>query len=269
MQSSCLATLQHSSPVHPAARSLLLRLVSLAGFAALALTVCAARSAKGTTAATLVEAADYMPCGNDCTGFASPVSAVCLHLGDEAIIAEAENYLHNRRTSWIEDLVGKQVRIRYSKRSLWIVPSDRAAAKLHRGSGFEGFKDPGCTREVHKPILAEAYAAKRPSSIPADAFALAGSGRGEYPALFLWFQCNLDADGRTITCRRWYRDGVADSTDWFCANTAEGAKVGTKFPIDPLLSQASRLVSTSGALLQHDNRSRTNGKLDFPNEACR
>ena len=258
MQSSCPV------PFQP------LRLLSLAAFAALALTVsAAAKSGKATTTATLVEAADYMPCGTDCTAFASPLSAVCLHVGDEAIIAEGENYLHDRRTSWIEDLVGKQIRVRYTKRSLWIVPPDREAAKLHRGSGFEGFKDPGCTREVHKPILAEAYAAKRPSSVPRDAFALAGSGRGEFPARFLWFQCNLDADGRTITCRRWYRDGVTDSTDWFCANTAEGIKVGTKFPIDPLLSQASRLVSTSGALLQHDNRSRTNGNLDFPNEACR
>jgi hypothetical protein len=185
------------------------------------------------------------------------------------MVAEGENYLHDRRTSWIEDLVGKQVRVRYTKRSLWIVPADRSGAKLHRGSGYEGFKDPGCTREVHKPILAEAYASKRPSRVPADAFALPGSGRGEYPALFLWFQCNLDADGRTIACRRWYRDGSADATDWFCASTAEGAKVGSKFPIDPLLSQASRLVSTTGAVLQHDDRSRTNGRLDFPNEACR
>lgn len=228
-----------------------------------------AKRSKPGGMATLVEAADYMPCGTNCTTFASPVSAVCVQVDGQSIVAEAENYLHDRRTAWIGDLVGKQVRVRYTKRALWIVPTDESTAKLHRGSAYEGFKDPACVRAVHEPILAEAYANKRPGGVPADAFALAGSGRDELPAVYLWFECNLDADGRTITCKRWYRDGVADATDWFCAATSEGVKVGTKFPIDPLLSQASRLVSTSGALLQHDDRSRTNGKLDFPNEACR
>jgi len=246
------------------------RVLTVVAFLVLGLTICAhARRTKPGATATLVEAADYMPCGADCTTFASPVSAVCVQVDGQSIVAEGENYLHDRRTAWIGDLVGKQVRVRYTRRSLWILPADEASAKLHRGSAYEGFKDPGCVREVHKPIQDEAYAHKRPAGVPGDAFALAGSGRGELPAVYLWFECNLDADGRTITCKRWYRDGVPDATDWFCAATSEGVKVGTKFPIDPLLSQASRLVSTSGALLQHDDRSRTNGKLNFPNEACR
>lgn len=248
------------------------RLVRMAVIALMALgaSVCAhARRARPGGIATLVEAADYMPCGNACTTFASPVTAVCVAVDGQVLVAEAENYLHDRRTAWIGDLVGKPVRVRFTRRSLWLLPADQAAAKLHRGSEFEGFKDPGCIREVHKPIQAVAYAHKRPASVPADAFALAGSGRGEYPALYLWFECNLQADGRTIACKRWYRDGVVDSTDWFCAATADGAQVGKKFAIDPELSQASRLVSVSGAVLQHDDRSRTNGKLDFPNEACR
>jgi hypothetical protein len=34
-------------------------------------------------------------------------------------------------------------------------------------------------------------------------------------------------------------------------------------------SQAGRLVLTNGGVLQHDNRARTNDKLDRPSEGCR
>jgi hypothetical protein len=49
----------------------------------------------------------------------------------------------------------------------------------------------------------------------------------------------------------------------------DGTQVGPNFAIDPLQSQAGRLVLTSGAALQFDSRARTNDKLDRPSESCR
>jgi hypothetical protein len=49
----------------------------------------------------------------------------------------------------------------------------------------------------------------------------------------------------------------------------DGAPVGADFALDPLLSQAGRLVLKSGAVLRHDGRARTNDQLDRPGEACR
>jgi hypothetical protein len=45
--------------------------------------------------------------------------------------------------------------------------------------------------------------------------------------------------------------------------------VAAEFEIDPLLSQAGRLVLKSGAVVQQDHRGRTNDVLDRPGETCR
>jgi len=240
-----------------------------------------ARPAKRFETATLVETAKYIPCSDQCSALTSPAGAFCFRLsdqgGDEVLVGEGKSYLHGDKFSSLEELAGKQVLIRFSQRSLWIKPPDRATVKLRRGSLFEQFKDSGCVREVHKPILAEAYSSKRSAKIPDGAIAIAGSGKGDFQPLFLWFQCAIESDaaphGETIACRRWYENGDSDGTDWYCAQTADGAPVAADLAassaIDPLLSQAGRLVLKSGAVLRHDNRARTNDKLDRPGEACR
>jgi hypothetical protein len=169
----------------------------------------------------------------------------------------------------MEDLAGSQVTIRLSRRSIWVRPPDGPTVKIARGSEFEGFKDNGCVAEVHRPILAQAHGYKRPAKIPAGAVAIAGSGKGDYRPLFLWFECAMEPDASSIACRRWYKDGESAGADWFCARTVDGAPVGADFAFDPSLSHSERVVLKSGAVLQHDNRGRTNGVLDRPAEACR
>ncbi len=242
-------------------------LLALAAFAALSLPICAsAEKAKGYAAATLVEAANYLPCGDGCSALTDPASAFCFRQGDQILVGEGRSYLHEGKYSSMEELAGEQLQIRFSGRSIWIRTPDRPTVKIRRGSRFENFKDVGCIREVHRPILAIADASKRPAKVPAEAFALPGSGKSD---LFLWYQCALEPDKTVIACRRWYRNGDAYGKDWYCAQTMDGAPVGAVATLDPLLSQEGRLVLKAGAVLRHDNRARTNDILDRPNEACR
>ena len=244
--------------------------ILLAVLVSMSSAVCAsARTAKGFETATLVETEAYIPCAGGCSLGLEPARAFCFRLGDKFLVGEGKSYLHGNKFSGVEDLPGKQVSIRFTRRSIWIRPPDRPTVKIKRGSLFEGFRDGGCVRQVHEPILGHANSSRRPAKIPADAVAIAGSGRGDFQPLFLWFQCAMDSDAATIACRRWYGNGDFDGTDWYCARTADGAAVAADFAIDPLLSQAGRLVLKSGAVLQHDNRGRSNDKLDRPSEACR
>jgi hypothetical protein len=226
------------------------------------------QTAKGYQAGTMVEAAQYIPCGDSCSALADAASAFCFRVGDQFLVGDGESYLHEGKFSGMEELAGSQFQVRFNRRSLWIKQPDGSVKKLRRGSQYENFKDAGCVREVHRPIVAAANAHRRPAGVPADAMALAGSGRGELPTLFLWYECGLDSDKATIACRRWYRNGDADSHDWYCARTMDGAAIGAEFALDPLLSQSGRLVLTSGAVLQKDHRGRTNGQLDRLGEAC-
>jgi hypothetical protein len=228
-----------------------------------------ARSANGFQTATLVETAKYIPCALGCSLAASPASAFCLRVGSEVLVGEGRSYLHENKFTGMEDWTGKQVSLRFNRRTLWIKPPDRSTVKIRRGSLFEGFKDAGCAREVHTPILAKASRTKRPAGIPPDAFALAGSGKGDYQPQFLWFQCAMDSGAATISCRRWVKNGGSYGTEWYCAQTVDGAPVAADFDFDPLLSRSERLVLKSGAVLQRDNRARTNDQLDRPTEACR
>ena len=228
-----------------------------------------ARSAKGYAAATLVETETYLPCVSGCFPAVEPARAFCFHLGDGALVGDGQSYFHEGKVNGMEDFAGSQVTIRLSRRSIWVKPPDGPTVKIARGSPFEGFKDNGCIGEVHKPILARAHGYRRPAKISADAVAIAGSGKGDYRPLFLWFECAMEPEARSITCRRWYKDGEGAGADWFCARTLDGAPVGADFAIDPLLSHSERVTLKSGAVLQHDNRGRTNGVLDRPAEACR
>jgi hypothetical protein len=244
-----------------------LLLIAFTACAGLSLTRCAsAKEAKGFAPATLVEAADYLPCANGCSALVDPASAFCFRLGDQVLVGEGRSYLHQSKFSSMEELAGMRLEIRFNRRSIWIRPPDRAPLKIKRGSRFENFKDAGCIREVHRPILAVADASKRPAKVPAEAFALPGSGKGD---LFLWYQCALEPDTTVIACRRWYRNGDAYGKDWYCAQTLDGTPVGAVATLDPLLSQEGRLVLKSGAVLRRDNRARTNDMLDRPSEACR
>ena len=227
------------------------------------------RSAKGFTAATVVEVAAYMPCGVDCTAVDSPATAVCLLAGDQNLVAEGHSFLHEERFTGLDDLAGKQVLVRAKGRFVLIRTADDATVKLERGSRFLRFRNAACMRLVTGPIVAVAYRQRRPARVPADAFPLPASGRGDYPNLFLWYQCALEPDQTTVGCRRWYRNGDSYPKEFYCARTAEGDKVGSVAVLAPTLSQEGRLVLKSGGLLVHDNRARTNELLDRPGEACR
>ena len=217
----------------------------------------------------MVEAAQYIPCGDGCSALADAASAFCFRVGDQFLVGDGESYLHESKFAGLEELAGSQFQVRFNRRSLWVRQPDGSVRKLRRDSEYENFKDSGCVREVHRPIVAAANAHRRPAGVPADAMALAGSDKGELPALFLWYECGLDAGNATIACRRWYRNGDADSTDWYCARTMDGAAIGAEFALDPLLSKAGRLVLTSSKVVLQDHRARTNGQLDRPSEACR
>ena len=241
--------------------------------AAAALVSCAlcahARSDKDYETATLVEAAQYIPCQDACFALDSPASAFCFRLGDDFLVGEQKGYLHELKSASTDDLAGKEAQIKASRYFISVHLADHPSMKLTRGSLYEGFKENGCIAEVHKPILAHANATHRSTKIPDDAIAIAGSGRGDFQPLYLWFECIPDSDSATIGCGRWYTNGDSDGTDWYCARTVDGKPVGTNYAINPLLSQAGRLVLTNGGVLQHDNRARTNDKLDRPSEACR
>jgi hypothetical protein len=263
MQSSRLIRFLHFRPKSVRFLSFLVFAASVA----LSLSLSAsAREAKVFAAATLVEAADYLPCGNGCSAHAEPSSAFCFRMGDQVLVGDGRSYLHEKKFSGLEELAGKQLQIRFNRRSLWIRPSDGPTMKIERGSLFENFKDAGCISAVRKPILTAAYSQKRPAKVPAEAFALAGSGKDDP---YLWFQCDLDSHASMIACRKWYRNGDFYGKDWYCAQTVEGARVPADFELDPLLSQEGRLVLKSGAVVQQDHRGRTNDQLDRPSEACR
>jgi hypothetical protein len=263
MQSSLPIRFMHFRP--KSFRSLLFPV--FAASVALSMSLCAsARGAKGFAAATLVEAADYLPCGNGCSAHAEPASAFCFRMGDQVLVGDGRSYFREKKFSSLEELAGTQLQIRFNRRSVWIRPSDGPVMKIERGSQFENFKDAGCVTAVRRPILMVAYSHKRPAKVPAEAFALAGTGKGDP---YLWFQCDLDSHASVIACRKWYRNGDSYGKDWYCARTVEGAPVAADFELDPLLSQEGRLVLKSGAVVQQDRRGRTNDQLDRPNEACR
>jgi hypothetical protein len=243
----------------------LLALLILTGSA----TCSFARSAKPIDPATLIETETYIPCADGCSLTLEPARAFCFKVGDQFLVGEGRSYLHEGKFTSFDDLAGKQLGLRSSRRSLWIRPPDRGEVKIVRGSLFEGFKNTGCVAEVHRPILRGANASRRPQKVPADAIAIAGPDKGEFRPLYLWLQCGFDVSASTIDCREWYKSGEAAPPDWYCARTTDGTPVSVGFSLDPLLSQAGKLVLQSGAVLQHDNRGRTDGQLDRPGEACR
>ena len=244
-----------------------LPLIVFAACVALSVSLCAsAKEVKGFAPATLVEAANYLPCGDGCSALSDPASAFCFRQGDQVLVGEGKSYLHEGRFSSLDELAGKQFQVRFNGSHIWMTPPGGDTVKIERGSRFENFKDVGCIREVRRPILKAAYAHKRPGKVPAYAFALAGTGKGD---LYLWFQCDLDPDASVIACRKWYENGDFIGKDWYCSRTEDAAPVPADFEIDRLLSQAGRLVLKSGAVVPEDHRARTNDQLDRPNEACR
>jgi hypothetical protein len=188
-------------------------------------------------------------------------------MGDQVLLGEGKSYLHEQKFAGMDEMAGKEALIRVSRFWIWLRPPGGSEVRLSHGSRFEGFKDAGCVREVHKPILAVANK-KRPAQVPAAAMAIVGPDKGESPQLFLWYACGMSSDAAAIACRRWYRNGDDAGKDWYCAQTLSGAPVSADFTIDPTLSQAGRLVLTSGGVLKHDGRSRINDALERPGEAC-
>jgi hypothetical protein len=267
----------HPSPRFPAPKQTLIPEIPTAHLAILfallvvfsSTTSSWAKTAKVVDTATLVETASYIPCGDGCSLTLQPARAFCFKMGDEYLVGEGRSYLHEGKFAGFEDLAGKQLPIRLNRRFLWVKPPDHGELKIERGSLFEGFKTTGCVAEVHRPILHQANSTHRPVKVPSDAIAIAGPDRGEFRPLYLWFQCGLNAAASTLDCREWYKSGETAPPDWYCARTVNGDPVPANFALDPLLSQAGKLVLQSGAALQHDNRARTNGILDRPAETCR
>ncbi len=229
----------------------------------------AARPAKEFQTARLVEAAEYIPCADACSPFESPASAFCFRVDDEFMVGEEKSADHKLKSGGTDDLSGKEVSIRFNSHFIWVQPADGPSMKLKHGSLYEGFKESGCIAEVHKPILAHAKSSSRSVKIPNDAIVIAGSGRGDFQPLYLWFECIRDSDTNTIGCARWYGNGDSDGKEWYCSRTADGAPVGPNFAVDQMQSQSGRLVLTNGSLLQYDTRARTGDNLDRPGEACR
>ncbi|MGA2219336.1 MAG: hypothetical protein ABSG51_14680 [Terracidiphilus sp.] len=241
--------------------------VPLVLLAVMGLTASAwARPAKDVVTATLVETAAYTPCRDGCSAMTDPARAFCFRVGGEFLVGEGRSFFHEENLTSMEDLVGKQVQIRVKSHTVWITPLDRPAVKILRGSLYEDFKDNGCVRKVHGPILALALRKRPHGKFPGDAIAIAGPDRGEFQPLYVWYQCALDGDA--IACRRWYRNGAPASGDWYCARSMDGVRVGAGFAIDPELSRVGRLVLASGAVLLQDARERIDGKLEKPGEAC-
>jgi hypothetical protein len=82
--------------------------IALAACAGLCLTLCAAaKEAKVFSVATLVEAANYLPCGDGCSALTDTASAFCFRLGDQVLVGEGRSYLHEGKFSAMEELAGK------------------------------------------------------------------------------------------------------------------------------------------------------------------
>jgi hypothetical protein len=242
-------------------------LLALCALELLSHSACAtAQHSSAFEKATVLETAEYIPCYGNCPAHIDTVSAVCIQAYDQILLGEGKSYLHEKKFSNVDDLAGKQLMIRVSWRNIRVRVPDGPTLKLLRGSRYERFRNDGCIRAVHGPILAAARAARLPAKVPSDAFALAGSGKDD---LYLWFECKRNEREATIACKRWYKNGDLFGMDWYCARTVDGAPVASDYLLDPLLSQNGRLALTTGAFLQHDSRGRTNGVLDRPGEACR
>lgn len=227
-----------------------------------------ARKAKALEPATVVETAEYTPCGLRCSEDARPARAFCLRSGAQTLVGQSRSYFHESKLTGMEDYGGTQVQIRFNRRCIWITAADGTETRIERGTEYEGFKDRGCVAEVNRPILAAANRKKRPASVPATAIAIAGPDQGEDPQRFLWYACAMEPGDGSIRCRRWYQDGGAYGDDWYCARTLDGKPVTADFALDALESDAEHLLLTSGGVLEHDQRSRVDGKLDRPGSAC-
>lgn len=53
--------------------------------------------------ATLVEAANYLPCGDGCSALTDTASAFCFRLGDQVLVGEGRSYLHEGKFSAMEE----------------------------------------------------------------------------------------------------------------------------------------------------------------------
>jgi hypothetical protein len=145
--------------------------IALAACAGLCLTLCAtAKEAKVFSVATLVEAANYLPCRDGCSALTDTASAFCFRQGDQVLVGEGRSYLHEGKFSAVEEQAGKQLQLRFNRRFLWVRLPDGPVMKLQRGSQFENFKDGGCVSAVHGPILAAAYAQSGRPRFPSTPF---------------------------------------------------------------------------------------------------
>src|ERR1035441_8937443 len=59
-----------------------------------------------------------------------------------------------------------------------------------------------------------ATSSARIGTVPAYAFALAGSGKGDS---YHWFQQALVPHASVIACRKWYENGDFIGKDWYCS----------------------------------------------------
>jgi hypothetical protein len=219
--------------------------------------------------AEMVETGEYTPCGDGCAVFVYPTYAFCLKIGNQILVAEGRSYLHMRQFTAGMALVGKRIDIQQDKNHVRIGLPGGKDLRLKLGSYYEGFKNTSCIVAVHKLVLLVAHQTSRPIKVPRTAVAVAGSQIGDYHPLFWWYQCSSSEDRTTFDCNRWYPQGVFGGIDRYCMLTTQQASTDRMLNVDPVLSVEGRIVLSTGAVLQHDDRGRTNDVLDRPSEACR
>lgn len=225
-----------------------------------------------TVPAKLLEAVEYEPCDYYCGPLNHPTTAYCVEVDGQINVGERAGVLwfgENNITSG-RNLIGKQITARFDQNAIWISQDGKRNIKIGRGANFEQFHDTRCLVEVHKLKLAVASKARRPTDIPAEAFALAGAqvGNLQNRSAFVWFSCDLNSTSNTIDCMKWYPKGDSKGVERYCARTADGRSVGSEFRIDRLASREGQIVLASGEVLQLDHRGRINDELAHPGEAC-
>ena len=74
--------------------------IALAACTGLCLCLCAsAKDSKEFSTATLVEVANYLPCGEGCSALTDTASAFCFRQGDQVLVGEGRSYLHEGKFS--------------------------------------------------------------------------------------------------------------------------------------------------------------------------
>jgi len=153
-----------------------LPLIVFAACVALSVSLCAsAKEAKGFAPATLVEAANYLPCGDGCSALSDPASAFA---SGRAIrfLSEKGKLLHEGKFSSLEELAGKQFQVRFNGRHLWMRPPGGATVKSSAAPASRTSRTPDASGRCAGRFLRPRMLISG-RKVPAYAFALAARAK--------------------------------------------------------------------------------------------